>query len=187
MGHQKGFLTRSPLLSMTGQMETRTMIWMCTEAELRFPYRPLVGSTREIMVFSTWYRKNFTKSYKPSMESWCFASLKLMIGEDHLLIISQPCLFHWVMPLILAWPFHYAAVSCYCVVVQFIPPCLHCHFFLFLILCFPYRNLHSVLLLAWRVSRELYADPLCISHFDSETSLYLETHSPPPRSEVCLA
>lgn len=67
-----------------------------------------------------------------------------MMGEDHLL--NKPGLSHRVMPLILAQPSHYAAVPYYCVMVQFLPHCLH-HHFLFSLIFFPYRNVHFAPLL----------------------------------------
>lgn len=164
MGHQKGGPHKEPLTQhdrVNGNKDHDMNV-----------YR----SRAEISLQATgWFHKGncglfhlIQEKLCKELESWCFTSLKLMMAEDYLLIIPQPCLSHRVMPFILVWPFHYAAVPCYCVAVQFKPLCLHCHlFFFFLIICFPYRNVHSALLLAWRVSRELYADPLLISHFES--------------------
>jgi len=53
-GHQKGSSQGALLLfSTTEQIETKTAIQLCTEAELGCPDRPVVGSTKENAVFFT--------------------------------------------------------------------------------------------------------------------------------------
>lgn len=139
MGHQKG---ADRLRSTTEQIETKTTIWL----------HSVVGSTMEIMVFFT------SKSYQPSMESWCFTSLKLVMGEDHLLRLWHKS---WLSHRVKSYPCTALSLCCCSLLLWHgsVHTMLFTLGFLMLIFYFPLQKrakpllkaAHSASLLVWRV------------------------------------